>query len=387
VKHAPVIEPTDQVAKQPSPGKAGPRKPGRRARTVLLAGAALLTPAALVWFAHYEISGKYFQSTDDAYVQADMVVSSPKISGYIDQVYVVDNQRVKAGDPLVRVDPREYKAQVAQYRAQVDMAAANADNARAAIGEQEAAITMAQAQLDSAESDARFAAAQVVRYEPLAKSGAETSEKLTSLRDQAAKSSSSVVAQRASVLQAQRKIDSLKAQVRQAEAQGESAQAQLDAAAVNLAETTIRASIDGRVGDKTVQLGQYVQAGTRMMSIVPVAKPYVTANFKETQIGLMRPGQPVSISVDALADVTLKGHVESIAPGTGSQFSVLPPQNATGNFTKIVQRVPVRIAIDPDAAALGVLVPGLSVTAEVDTGAAVAADRVAQAKPVEVPAR
>jgi membrane fusion protein (multidrug efflux system) len=377
----------DQVVELPSPGKARPRKPGRRARTVLLAGAALLTPAALVWFAHYEISGKYFQSTDDAYVQADMVVSSPEISGYIDQVYVVDNQRVKAGDPLVRVDPREYKAQVAQYRAQVDVAAANADNARAAIGEQEAAITMAQAQLDSAESDARFAAAQVVRYEPLAKSGAETSEKLTSLRDQAAKSSSSVTAQRASLLQAQRKIDSLKAQVRQAEAQGESAQAQLDAATVNLAETTIRASIDGRVGDKTVQFGQYVQAGTRMMSIVPVAKPYVTANFKETQIGLMRPGQPVSISVDALPDVTLKGHVESIAPGTGSQFSVLPPQNATGNFTKIVQRVPVRIAIDPDAAALGVLVPGLSATAEVDTGAAVAADRVAQAKAIEVPAR
>jgi membrane fusion protein, multidrug efflux system len=336
---------------------------------ILLAVGGLLGFAGLGWFVHYEISGKYRQSTDDAYVQADMVAVSPKVSGYVDEVLVVDNQQVKAGDPLVRIDPRDYRAQVAQYAAQLDMAAANADNARASISEQEASVAMAQAQLTSAESEARFAAAQVARYEPLAKSGAESTEKLTSLRDQAAKSAASVSAQRASLLQAQRRIDSLKAQLRQAEAQGESAQAQLDAAKVNLEATTVKASIDGRVGDKSVQLGQYVQAGTRMMSIVPVDKPYVTANFKETQIGRMRPGQAATISVDALPGVALKGHVESIAPGTSSQLSVLPPQNATGNFTKIVQRVPVRIAIDPAADSRGPLVPGLSVEAEVNIAA------------------
>jgi membrane fusion protein, multidrug efflux system len=361
-------EPVGPEVADPSAEGGGKKKRlSTRARLVLLTGGALVAIGGLAWLVEYELFGKYFQSTDDAYVEADMVVSSPKVSGYVDQVYVVDNQQVKAGDPLVRIDPRDYRAQVAQYRAQIDVAAADSDNARAEIGEQEAAVAMNQAQLVSAESDASFAAAQVTRYEPLARSGAETSEKLTSLRDQAAKSTASVAAQRASLLQAQRRIESLKAQLRQADAQREAAQAQLDAASVNLEATTVRASIDGRVGDKSVQLGQYVQAGSRMMSIVPVAKPYVTANFKETQIGRMRPGQPATISVDALPDIILKGHVESIAPGTGSQFSVLPPQNATGNFTKIVQRVPVRIAIDRGANTQGVLVPGLSVTAEVDT--------------------
>jgi membrane fusion protein, multidrug efflux system len=363
-----MTETTEAAAAKPSKEENGKkRKLSPRARRILLILGCVVGVAAVGWFVDYEIAGKYRQSTDDAYVQADMVAVAPRVSGYVDAVVVIDNQEVKTGDALVRIDPRDYRAQVAQYTAQVDVSRANADNARASIFEQEAAIAMAEAQLASAESDEKFAAAQVTRYEPLARSGAETTEKLTSLRDTAAKSGASVAAQRASLLQAQRRIASLTAQLHQAEAQGEVAQAQLDAAKVNLDATTIAASIDGRVGDKSVQLGQYVQAGTRMMSIVPVQHPYVTANFKETQIGLMRPGQPATISVDALPGVALKGHVDSIAPGTGSQFSILPPQNATGNFTKIVQRVPVRISIDPDADARAVLVPGLSVVAEVDT--------------------
>jgi membrane fusion protein (multidrug efflux system) len=364
---------TNEAVAAPPPeagGEGRKRKLSPRARRILLILGCVAGVAAIGWYAEYEISGKYRQSTDDAYVQADMVAVSPRVSGYVDAVLVIDNQEVKAGDALVRIDPRDYRAQVAQYTAQVDVSKANADNARASILEQEAAIAMSEAQLASAESDAKFATAQVTRYEPLARSGAETAEKLTSLRDTASKSASGLAAQRASLLQAQRRIASLTAQLRQAEAQGEAAQAQLDAAKVNLDATTIKASIDGRVGDKSVQLGQYVQAGTRLMSVVPVQRPYVTANFKETQIGLMRAGQPATVNVDALPGVAIKGHVDSIAPGTGSQFSILPPQNATGNFTKIVQRVPVRIVIDPDADARAVLVPGLSVTAEVDTSAA-----------------
>ena len=201
------------------------------------------------------------------------------------------------------------------------------------------------------DADAKFAAGEVQRYTPLAESGAETREKLTTLRNQATQASNTAAAQHAALESAQRRIGALQAQIRQAEAQGETAQAQLSAANVNLGSTIVRASVDGRVGDKSVRVGQFVQSGTRLMSVVPLAKIYISANFKETQIGLMRPGQPATIEVDALPGVELKGHVDSVSPGTGAQFSLLPPQNATGNFTKIVQRVPVRIAIDagPDA--------------------------------------
>ena len=329
-----------------------------------------LAPVAVAVIAYVYLTGGRYQSTDDAYIQSDAVTVSPKVSGYIEQVYVGDNQNVKAGTPLARIDPRDYRAQAAQYQAQIDVAKANADNVRAMIREQESSITQARAQLSSAQTDARFNSGEVDRYAPLAASGAETREKLTSLRNQAAQSAATVAAQRAALESAQRRIGSLTAQVRQAQAQGETAQAQMAAADVNLKSTIVRASVDGRIGDKSVRVGQFVQSGTRMMSVVPLQAIYITANFKETQLGRMRDGQPAAISVDALPGVALHGHVESVSPGTGAQFSLLPPQNATGNFTKIVQRVPVRIAIDAGSDARRVLVPGLSVSVNVDTIAA-----------------
>jgi membrane fusion protein (multidrug efflux system) len=349
--------------------KQAPKRKGLSARTklILLTIAAVVLVALAVWFIHYETRGKYLASTDDAYIRADAVTVSPKISGYVDQVFVADNQDVKAGTPLVRIDARDYKAQTAQYQAQIDVAQANADNVRAGIREQEAAIEQARAQLASSRSDAAFAAGQVTRYAPLAASGAETQEKLTTLRNQATQAAKTAAAQNAALSEAERRIGSLQAQVRQAQAQGEAAQAQLAAADVNLGSTVVKASVDGRVGDKSVRVGQYVASGTRMMSVVPLAAIYITANFKETQVGLMRPGQPATIEIDALPGVELKGHVDSVSPGTGAQFSLLPPQNATGNFTKIVQRVPVRIAIDAGPEARRVLVPGLSVVVTVDT--------------------
>jgi membrane fusion protein (multidrug efflux system) len=350
--------------------EADPQKRKRlspRAKLVLLIALAVVAVALVAWLIHYETRGKYVEGTNDAYIRADAVTVSPKISGYVEQVFVADNQDVKAGQPLVRIDARDYKAQTAQYQAQIDVAKANADNVRAGIREQEASIDQARAQLASSRADAAFAAGQVARYAPLAASGAETQEKLTTLRNQATQAAKTAAAQAASLTEAERRIGSLQAQIRQAEAQGEAAQAQLAAADVNLGSTIVKASVDGRVGDKSVRVGQFVTQGTRMMSVVPLAAIYITANFKETQVGLMRPGQPASISVDALPGVTLKGHVESVSPGTGAQFSLLPPQNATGNFTKIVQRVPVRIAIDAGPEARRVLVPGLSVEVDVDT--------------------
>jgi len=345
--------------------RTGLRSPAFR-RGLLIVGAVVVV-ALLVWLVQYQVRGKYVESTNDAYIRADAVTAAPKISGYVEQVYVIDNQAVKAGQPLVRIDPRDYRAQTAQYQAQIDVSAANADNVRATIREQDAAIAQARAQLAVALSDASFAANEVQRYAPLAESGAETREKLSSLRNQATQAANNAAAQRAAVESAERRVGSLRAQVRQALAQGEAAQAQLAAANVNLSSTTVRASVDGRVGDKSVRVGQFVQAGTRMMSVVPVGAIYIVANFKETQIGRMRPGQPATIHVDALSGVDLRGHVESTSPGTGAEFSLIPPQNATGNFTKIVQRVPVRIAIDAGPEARQILVPGLSVTVKVDT--------------------
>ncbi|HZU62397.1 MAG TPA: HlyD family secretion protein [Novosphingobium sp.] len=339
-------------------------------RKVLLGAGSVLAVAGICGFAYYEIYGRYQQSTEDAYVQADGVTVSPKVAGYVEKVFVVDNQAVKAGDPLVQIDPRDYRAQTAQYAAQIDAAKASATGAEAQIRQQQAAIDKAAADLAVARDQAAYAADQVGRYAPLAATGAETREHLASLKNDAAQARGRADAAAAALASARQAIGSLKAQLAQANAQGEGAQAQLDAANVNLSSTLIRAATDGRVGDKGVRQGQFVQPATRLMTVVPVNQIYITANFKETQMGLMRPGQPVHVRVDALPGVDILGKVDSVSPGTGAQFSVLPPQNATGNFTKIVQRVPVRVAIYAGPETRQLLVPGMSVEVTVDTRSA-----------------
>jgi len=349
--------------------KASPLK-NPRVRIILLLVLAVAVIGGVLWYVRYQSVGKFMQATDDAYIQADAVTIAPKVSGYVDQVFVTDNQAVKAGQPLLRIDARDYRAQAAQVEAQIDVARANAEGVRAQIREQQAAITKAQADLTAARSDAAFAHAEVARYQPLAASGAETRERLSQLQNQARQADSQVAAAQAALTSANRRVGTLQAQVQQARAQGEASRAQLTAANVNVGATVLRASIDGRVGDKTVRVGQFAQAGTRLMSIVPVKQLYVEANFKETQLGLMRVGQPVTLEVDALPGVEIKGHVQSVSPGTGAQFSLLPPQNATGNFTKIVQRIPVRIAIDAGPETRALLVPGMAADVTVDTRSA-----------------
>ncbi len=355
---------SDQARSKPSPLK------NPRVRIILLIVIAVAVIGGVLWYVRYQSVGKFMQGTDDAYIQADAVTISPKVSGYVDKVFVADNQQVKAGTPLLQIDARDYNAQAAQVEAQIDVARANAEGVRAQIREQQAAIDKARSDLVAARSDAAFAHAEVVRYQPLAASGAETREKLSQLLNQARQADAQVASAQAALTSATRRVGTLQAQVQQANAQGEASRAQLAAAKVNVGATILRASIDGRVGDKTVRIGQFAQAGTRLMSIVPVQQIYVEANFKETQLGLMRVGQPVTLDVDALPGVEIHGRVESVSPGTGAQFSLLPPQNATGNFTKIVQRVPVRIALDAGPETRKLLVPGMSVDVTVDTRSA-----------------
>jgi membrane fusion protein (multidrug efflux system) len=346
--------------------KVSPEKK-RKIRIVLIVVGVLVLLAGLGWLLYYQLHGKYFEETDDAYTQADSVTVSPKVGGYVEQVLVNENQDVKAGQALVRIDPRDYRAQSEQYQAQIDIAHANADAVRAQIAEQEATIAQVRAQLAAARDNAAFAAGEARRYAPLVQIGAENAQTLAARRNDADQGARQVAAQRAVLENAQKRIVSLQAQVRQAEAQAGTARAQLKAAEVNLESTTLTASVAGRVGDKTVRIGQFAQPGTRLMTLVPLNTLYIAANFKETQIGRMRVGQPVQVKVDALPGLELHGRVESLAPGTGAQFSLLPPQNATGNFTKIVQRVPVRVAIVAGPETRRVLVPGLSLKVEVDT--------------------
>lgn len=322
------------------------------------------------WYWNYQTSGKYFQSTNNAYIASDTVIIAPKISGYVDRVLVQENQGVQEGDVLLELDGRDYRAQEAQVQAQIQASLANAQTVQAQIGEQEAAISQAEAQLAAVRADAALTSDQLQRYEPLAASGAEPRERLDQLRAQASKAEAQLDASQAALLAAKRRVRTLEEQVGLARSQADAGRAQLAGAQLNVESTVLRASSSGRIGDVAVRQGQFVQPGTRLMSIVPVEEIYIKANFKETQLGLMRAGQPVVIEVDALPDLEIDGRVASIAPGTGSEFSILPPENATGNFTKIVQRVPVRIEIMASLEVRRLLVSGMSVVVTVDTRSA-----------------
>jgi membrane fusion protein, multidrug efflux system len=359
--------PTGSPSGDASHGVASP--PGRRSnvRRFLLPVGLLLLVVAVLALAYWWLVGRFMQSTDDAYLQADSVTVAPKVSGYVTDVYVGDNVAVKPGDPLVRLDSRQYQAALDQAQATIDAREADVQRAQAGIQQQRAAIEQAKAQLLVAQVASRHAEDEVRRYAPLATTGAESGDQLsvlTSNRDQAR---ATLVADTAAVDQAQVRITDLNAQIAQARAQLEVAQASARQSRLDLQDTLVRSTLAGRVGDRTVRVGQYAQPGTRMMTIVPVQSVYLTANFKETQIGRMRAGQHASVHVDALPDADLHGVVDSFAPGTGSEFALLPPENATGNFTKIVQRVPVRIRLDTDEQTRKLLVPGLSVTVDVDT--------------------
>jgi membrane fusion protein (multidrug efflux system) len=361
---APVAPPAAAPAAKPSPF-ANPA-----VRIGLLIGAVVLVAvigiAGLNWFLH----GRFIQGTNDAYLRADQVTVSPKVSGYVEQVFVTDNQAVEAGAPLVRIDSRNYDAALAQQAAGVDARRADIAAAERQIAQQRDVIDQAQAQLAGARANATYAASEAQRFQALSAQGVETQERYAQVRNQRDQALSAVKADEAALAGAQRQLATLGAQVEQAKAQLEAAQAQARNAQLNLGDTLIRASVAGRIGDKTVRVGQLVQPGTRLMSVVPVQQIYLVANFKETQIGQMRIGQPATVKIDALAGKPIRAVVDSFSPGTGSEFALLPPENATGNFTKVVQRVPVRLRLEAPADLRDHLLPGLSATVKVDTSAA-----------------
>jgi membrane fusion protein, multidrug efflux system len=358
-------EPTTQSAspmsEQPPAKKANPRV--RVGLTILGAFVLVIGAIALLrWWLH----GRFIESTDDAYLRADSVAVAPRVSGYIDELYVVSNQTVKVGQPLLRIDERNYRAQLSQQQATLTAHTADISTADSQILQQQASIEQYRAQLAGAQANTRFARQEAERFKGLHEQGVETQERYEQALNQLDQNETAEHSASASLLIAQRQQVTLENQKNQAQAQLQAAQASLDAAKLNLDDTLLRASIEGRVGDDTAQLGEYVQPGTRLMSIVPVQAIYLVANFKETQLRRMHIGQPAKIRVDAL-DRVIAGRIESFAPGTGSQFALLPPENATGNFIKIVQRVPVRFRLLPPAEVADRLVPGLSVTVQIDT--------------------
>ncbi|MGY2251369.1 HlyD family secretion protein [Pseudomonas reactans] len=338
-----------------------------KARRILLTLAGVAVLLGVSWAAWWWITGRFIETTDDAYLQADSISVAPKISGYVAEVLVSDNQNVKRGDVLVRLDARKYQA--VSDEASATIAARNADfaKAQADLVQQDSTIAEARAQLQGAEADARHAQTEVARYAPLARSGAEPEERLAQLNNQLAQARSTVAAKQAALRSSQTRYGTLQAQLKQAQAQLGVAKASEAQSQLDVDDAVIRSPLDGRVADRGVRVGQYVQPGTRLLTVVPISAIYLTANYKETQIGAMRPGQTVTVHVDALPGRDLQGHIDSLAPGTGAQFALLPPSNATGNFTKIVQRVPVRIALDVPDDLRAALMPGLSATVEVDT--------------------
>ncbi|TDV13959.1 membrane fusion protein (multidrug efflux system) [Paraburkholderia caballeronis] len=340
----------------------------------MIAAGLVALIAAAAWGVRWWTVGRFIETTDDAYLQADSVTIAPKVNGYITDVYVADNQTVKAGDALVKLDTRQYQVALDQALATVDARGADIQHARAQIEQQRANIAQSEAQQQVARVSLRHANDEVARYAPLAATGAETTERLAELKSTRDQAQATLAADAAAAQAARTQVAALEAELSQASAQLEAARANAAQAKLDLENTVVRSALAGRVGDRSVRVGQYVQPGTRMMTVVPVQSTYLEANFKETQIGRMRIGQPVELRVDALPGHTLHGVVDSFSPGTGAQFALLPPENATGNFTKIVQRVPVRIRIDTGPETRAVLLPGMSVTVDVDTRSARALD-------------
>ncbi|MHB8284636.1 MAG: HlyD family secretion protein [Caulobacteraceae bacterium] len=339
-------------------------------RIVLISAGVVILAAGVIGGLNWWTHGRFVQSTNDAYLHADEVTVAPKVSGYVEQVYVIDNQTVTAGQPLVRIEARSYDASFAQQQANIAARQADIVAAQTQIAQQHAVIAQNKAQLSGAVANAAYATSEADRYRGLSAQGVETQDRYAQAANQQDQSAATVRADTAAVHAAERQIATLTAQIGQAKAQLTAAQAQAQNAQINVGDTLIRASISGRIGDKTVRLGQFVQPGTRMMSVVPVQDIYLVANFKETQIGAMRIGQHARIKIDALGDHPIDGTLESFAPGTGAQFALLPPENATGNFTKIVQRVPVRLHVSAPPEVRDHLLPGLSATVSIDTAAA-----------------
>lgn len=351
------------------PSLATTTAPPRTKRLLLAATGLAALVAAGLYAAQWWTSARFVETTDDAYIGGDITVIGPKVAGHIEQVLVSDNQQVKAGDVLIRLDARDYRAHLAKAEGAVAAQQALLANLDATEQLQQAVIGQARAGIDAAGAETSRSRDDNVRYKRLVGSNAVSVESAQRV-DATFKTAQALSARaQAELLAAQRQLNVITTQKQQARAALQQANAERDLAQLNVDYTELRAPVDGVIGNRRARVGAYAQVGAQLLSVVPASGLWVDANFKEDQLAHMQPGQRVSIRADVLSGQTFHGHLDSLAPATGSLFSVLPAENATGNFTKIVQRVPVRILLDPTDAVLGHLRPGLSVTAAVDTRA------------------
>jgi membrane fusion protein (multidrug efflux system) len=365
-------------------------RPSRRAikRTALGLALALGVAGAVDFGYGYLTTGRYLESTDDAYVKADSTIVSPKVSGYLAEVLVGDNQPVKSGQLLARIDDRDFRTALDQAHADVAGSEATVRNLDAQIALQHPIMEQESADIAAAEANLQFAREEQVRSDGLMKTGAGTVQRAqqtdAALREKIAQLQHG----KSGLLAAQRKIDVLTAERAKSVAALDHARAVEAQAALNLSYTEITAPVDGTVGARTLRVGQFVQAGTQLMAVVPLDAVYVVANFKETQLTNVRNGQPVEIEIDSFHGTRLRGHVDSLSPASGLEFALLPPDNATGNFTKIVQRVPVKIVLD-DHSLTGLLRPGMSAEPTINTKATALAERAVSSRLASdgVPAR
>jgi membrane fusion protein (multidrug efflux system) len=337
-------------------------------RKLLLTGAALATLAGAAWYGwDYWTVGQYLVSTDDAYVRADSTTIAPKVTGYLHEVLVKDNERVATGQVLARIDDRDFKVALDQAKADVAAARATIASKQAQLDVQQAVISAAKATLDVDRAAVTFAAQDNKRYTDLAATGSGTVQNAQQAQARIASAQALLARDGANLASALKQVDLLKAEIVQADAALARTEALQHQAELNLGYTTITAPIEGVVGNRTLRVGQYVQAGTQLMSVVPATGAYVVANYKETQLTDVHEGQAVDIAVDMFPGQIVHGHVDSIAPASGQEFALLPPDNATGNFTKVVQRIPVRIALDTTGNARIDLRPGMSVIPTIET--------------------
>ena len=355
-----------------------PSRPAIKRAALALALAVGVAGAADFGYG-YVTTGRYLESTDDAYVQADSTIVSPKVSGYLAQVLVGDNEPVKAGQLLARIDDRDFRTALDQARADVAGSEAAVRNLDAQIALQQPVIEQGTADVAAAEAALQFAQQEQTRYDGLMKSGSGTVQRAQQTDADLREKTAQLQHGKSGLLAAQKKVDVLTTDRAKTVAQLDHARAVEQQMALNLSYTEITAPVDGTVGARTLRVGQFVQAGTQLMAVVPLDAVYVVANFKETQLTDVRNGQPVEVEIDSFHGTKLKGHVDSLSPASGLEFALLPPDNATGNFTKIVQRVPVKIVLD-DHSLTGLLRPGMSAEPTINTKATVVAERQTKAR-------
>jgi membrane fusion protein (multidrug efflux system) len=338
---------------------------GRFRRPLLAALGLVVALVAARYLGQWWTVGRAIEKTDDAYVGGDVTVIAPKVAGFITDIRVHDNQRVRAGELLVKLDDREYRAALARAEAAVAGQRARLENLEATRRLQLAVIAQARPGIAAAAAEIVRTRDDQTRYRRLRASDAVSAQNVQQAETDYLKGLAAGESARAMLLSAERQVVVIDTQRHQAEAALAGALAEQETAALNLGFTELRAPVDGTVGNRSARLGSFAVVGAQLISLVPDQGLWVDANFKESQLAGIRPGFPATIRADVAPGRTFHGRVISLAPATGAQFSVLPPENATGNFTKIVQRVPVRIELDAEGSVLGVLRPGLSVTVRV----------------------